>query len=88
MNDRIRLLAEQASEIDGDDLLYYNPVFAEKFAESIVRECMEMCANVSADYLKHRKAAYDFQDKNIYAEGEAACDILKYKMKKHFGVEE
>jgi hypothetical protein len=48
---------------------------------------MTMCDTVSADYLKHRKGAFDFQDKNIYAEGEAACDIIKYKMKKHFGVE-
>ena len=43
MNERIRLLAEQASEIDGDDLLYYNPVFAEKFAELIVNECIDYC---------------------------------------------
>ena len=42
MNKRIRLLAEQASEIDGDDHLYYNPEFAEKFAELIVRECAEI----------------------------------------------
>ena len=40
MNERIRQLAEQASEIDGDDLLYYHPVFAKKFAELIVAECM------------------------------------------------
>ena len=40
MNERIRELAEQASEIDGDDLLYYHPVFAEKFAELIVQECL------------------------------------------------
>jgi hypothetical protein len=58
-----------------------------RFAELIVRECMSMCDDVSNDYLKNRKAAFDFQDKNIYAEGEAACDILKFKMKTHFGVE-
>ena len=46
MNERIRQLAEQASEIDGDDLLYYHPVFAEKFAELIVRECMDIARNV------------------------------------------
>jgi len=40
VNERIRQLAEQASEIDGDDLLYYHPVFAEKFAELIVRQCV------------------------------------------------
>jgi hypothetical protein len=42
MNERIEKLAEHASEIDGDDLLYYNPVFAEKFAELIVKECAEV----------------------------------------------
>ena len=58
MNERIRQLAEQASEIDGDDLLYYNPVFAEKFAEMIVKECAEfrnelgiaLCTDPSALY--------------------------------------
>jgi tRNA(Ile)-lysidine synthase TilS/MesJ len=59
----------------------------EKFAELIVAECMSMCEETQAGYFKHRKAADDFQDKNIYAEGEAACDVIKYKMKKHFGVE-
>jgi len=42
MNERIEKLAERASEIDGDDLLYYNPVFAEKFAELIVKECAKV----------------------------------------------
>jgi hypothetical protein len=59
-----------------------------KFAELIVAECMTMCDNVSADYFKHRKAADDFQDKNIYAEGESACDEVRCEIKKHFGVEE
>jgi len=91
MNERITELAEQAQQYAE----YVTPqgcewfgTFKEKFAELIVQECMEMCDTVSADYLKHRKGAFDFQDKNIYAEGEAACDIIKYKMKKHFGVEE
>ena len=42
MNERIKELAEQASEIDGDDLLYYHPVFAEKFAQLIVMECIKL----------------------------------------------
>jgi hypothetical protein len=99
MNERINELAREAGikfvpmvcegveydylhvDMDGSEDL-------EKFAELIVQECMTMCDTVSADYLKHRKGAFDFQDKNIYAEGEAACDILKFKMKTHFGVEE
>jgi len=99
MNERIRQLAEQAwkeildeTSIDGDISTTFSAdevvAFEQKFAELIVEECMTMCDTVSADYLKHRKGAFDFQDKNIYAEGEAACDIIKYKMKKHFGVKE
>jgi hypothetical protein len=95
MNERIRSLLEraeyQAQKQYGPDWeVYVEPSreqILEKFAELIVEECMTMCDTVSADYLKHRKGAFDFQDKNIYAEGEAACDIIKYKMKKHFGVE-
>ena len=45
MNERIQQLAEQASEIDGDDLLYYHPVFAEKFAQLIVEECAGIVDN-------------------------------------------
>ncbi len=99
MNERIRLLYEQAHSIrhhDGDPMRGGNPptvywegeTSAEKFAELIVEECMTMCDETRADYFKHRKAADDFTDKNIYAEGESASDIIKYKMKKHFGVEE
>jgi hypothetical protein len=96
MNERIKLLLERAEyraqkQSGSDWEVHVEPsreqIF-EKFAELIVEECMTMCDTVSADYLKHRKGAFDFQDKNIYAEGEAACDIIKYKMKKHFGVEE
>jgi hypothetical protein len=101
MNERIRELALQARNYALDEkriyermhnteqcMEEYREVYNKKFAELIVEECMTMCDTVSADYLKHRKGAFDFQDKNIYAEGEAACDIIKYKMKKHFGVEE
>ena len=58
-----------------------------KFAELIVKECMTMSDELKAQYLTSRKSTMDFDEKNIYAEGEAACDVLKYKMKKHFGVE-
>jgi hypothetical protein len=49
---------------------------------------MTMSDELKAQYLTSRKSTMDFDEKNIYAEGEAACDILRYKMKKHFGVEE
>ena len=41
MNERIKLLAEQA-QIDGDAIHYYSPAFAEKFAELIVKECAKV----------------------------------------------
>ena len=80
MNERIDVLALQALDAKGG-------LDRHKFAESIVRECMSFCDETRSAYLKHRKASDDFTDKNIYAEGEAASDIIKYKMKKHFGVE-
>jgi len=67
--------------------IYYSIVCG-KFAELIVGECLTMSDELKAQYLTSRKSTMDFDEKNIYAEGEAACDVLKYKMKKHFGVEE
>jgi hypothetical protein len=101
MNERIEKLAEQAGftvargyglkDTVPKDVFIANVCVSDemkKFAELIVQECMTMCDNVSADYFKHRKAADDFQDKNIYAEGESACDEVRYEIKKHFGVKE
>jgi hypothetical protein len=87
MNERIKELYLHAFPPSLNDSTVCQ-MSAEKFAELIVQECMTMCDNVSADYFKHRKAADDFQDKNIYAEGESACDEVRYEIKKHFGVEE
>jgi len=89
MNEKIKQLAIQASgDYSKDD---YWPFFTEeleKFAELIVKECMSMSDELKAQYFTSRKSTMDFDEKNIYAEGEAACDTLRYKMKKHFGVEE
>lgn len=91
MNERIKELALQAwryadsNSRDGDGT--HGWLYRDKFAELIVQDCIAMSDELKADYLKHRKASDDFVDKNIYAEGEAACDILKYKMKRHFGVD-
>ena len=100
MNERIRELYKQAGftvargwglkDTVPEDVFIANVCVSnemKKFAELIVLECMRTCDETQAAYLKHRKASDDFQDKNIYAEGEAVCDIIKYKMKKQFGVE-
>jgi hypothetical protein len=56
------------------------------FGDLIVKECMTVCDEVHAVYLKHRKSSFDFEDKNIYAEGEAASDAIKHKIKRAFEV--
>ena len=92
MNERIRQLAEQARIKDHwsmDERRYLtNYLDEQKFAELIVRECVKTCDETQAAYLKYRKESDDFQDKTMYHEGEAACYIVKYKLKKQFGVQE
>ena len=101
MNERIQELAVQARNYALDEkriyermhnteqcMEEYREVYNEKFAELIVGKCMSMSDELKAQYLTSRKSTMDFDEKNIYAEGEAACDVLKYKMKKHFGVEQ
>lgn len=77
MNERIQQLAEQASEIDGDDLLYYHPVFAEKFAQLIVQECISM-----ADKESERYSNLDQEYCSM------AMDNYRELVRQYFGVEE
>ena len=58
----------------------------EKYSKMLIQECMNICEVEKSDYIKHRKGAWDFSEKNIYAEGEAACDTIKIKMKHRFGI--
>jgi hypothetical protein len=81
-------LAEQAMvHVPGQTGLHTRAFSLEKFAELIVKESIAMCDELQAQYLTSRKSTMDFGEKQIYAEGEAACDIIKYKIKKQFGVE-
>ncbi len=87
MNERIRDLALEASVkyISSEEWVFTDSEL-EKFAESIVKQCMTICKNSEDTYLKRRKATDDFQDKNIYAMGEVASISIKHKIQKHFGV--
>ena len=95
MNERIEEFAKQAMALAAElygpqragELVWDPYTYDKKFAELIVRECMTLCNTVSDEYLALRKRTSDFGEKNIYAEGEAACDVVKYKMKTHFGVD-
>lgn len=92
MNERIKLLAgnalDNAIPETWTTLTAYDlDKFTEKFAELIVKDCMAQCSELQAQYLTSRTSTMDFDEKNIYAEGEHACDILRFKMKQQFGVE-
>lgn len=85
MNERI---FEIVQGLNGRVGLAWSEEDKAEFAELIVKESIAMCDELQAQYLTSRKSTMNFSEKNRYAEGEAACDIIKYKMKKQFGVEE
>ena len=75
MNERIKLLAEQAGGHFGDGL-EFAVVFGElddfkKFAELIVRECMGLCYRIDTEY----------EGKKVKP------TVIASKVAEHFGVE-
>jgi hypothetical protein len=78
MNERIKELAEQATkhypatESSGE----FSTFDKEKFAELIVRECVEVCASIAAV-----RAGYNDAD------GRDTADSCGDQIKEHFGVE-
>ena len=77
MNERIKELERQAEKFVMSipaslDINEYTSVFNEKFAELIVRECLNMCDEVHRDYGMASDTAR----------------ISKRYIKEHFGVEE
>jgi hypothetical protein len=73
MNEQLKKLKLQAIEYTNmQDTFDPCSVFAEKFAELIIRECMAMCDEVHRDYGMASDTAR----------------ISKSYIKKHFGVEE
>jgi hypothetical protein len=79
MNERIKLLAEQARLISVDDTTRYasDDEFEQKFAELIVGECMRMCDVAAIGYESHNH----FKEAN-------GCYSAKEYIEEHFGVEE
>jgi len=80
MNERIRELAEQATTIvDTVNSQGYSSSYAnfdrEKFAELIVRECMQACINMGNEY-------------EIKSAGQYQAEMFAFAIKQHFGVEE
>jgi len=73
MNERIKLLAEQATSYNNSDGWLFDK---EKFAELIVRECAEVCYD-------HSRAAGGVDTDFGYGYKDCGNDI-----KRNFGVEE
>jgi hypothetical protein len=97
MNERIRQLAEQAVKaVDNpfpgnplnDELakMYIPDCFAEKFAELIVRKCVDIAKHniYEPDYRGGSQILESFEN---YQANRRAEDILN-QIQKHFGVEE
>ena len=76
MNERIQLLAEQATTIEEHGWgASYEHFDKEKFAELIVQECAQACINMGNDY-------------EIKSAGQYQAELFAFAIKKHFGVEE
>jgi len=76
MNERIKLLAEQAEKYADDNFKgepTWSEAFESKFAELIVRECVAICQDV------------DGEDNIDAKSGRQDCAV---EIKEHFGVEE
>ena len=102
MNERIKELLKQASvptayvtgtsELDADGQVVCVPNWDTvdprvlKFAELIINDFLSICEDEAAGYVKLRKSTCDFEEKNIYAEGESASDRIRILTKKKFGV--
>ena len=89
MNERIRLLAEQAFTITTDGKIgHVNNYMVEKFAELIVAECAKICieqnvSNLDLDVIRE-SGKFTLQDLATKSCGEN----LSKQIKKHFGVEQ
>ena len=83
MNERIRELAEQAKKYALDAMIkitdkeqalkVYSASYDTKFAELIIRECVEVCHKMAED-----------SDSYVVHDGDTCAEQIK----KHFGVEE
>ena len=76
MNERIRELQIQA-EAAADEIFdrqgkMYGEIVMEKFAELIVRECMDICYRTDTEYEGHK----------------VKSTVIASKVAEHFGVEE
>jgi hypothetical protein len=96
MNERIKLLAEQADEYADNKIQMpgeYHPdwhdIRDEKFAELIVRECITQCEQVATDANAMTKSKFVTDAGLVLHEGAwGGAKNCSEQIKLHFGVEE
>lgn len=92
MNEKIKEFAFQAIKNPANpfpekvvgDVHCFDDEELEEFVSLIIEECDKLCDTLGDEYHMHQKASIDFEDKNVYAEGAAASDRLKFKIRNHF----
>ena len=87
MNERIKQLAEQAGMYIVDDEFSTYGKFAERFAQLIVAECVDICLNENVSVMDIQDlqcGSFTIQDMVTKSCGEELSKIIK----KRFGVEE
>ena len=90
MNEKIEELAEQfrmdfSIDENSQDGIHWDNV--DEFAELIIRECADICNTSRIKYQSLRKSAMNYEEKEIYNEGIAVSDHIKYKILREFGIE-
>ena len=94
MNERIFELAEQAHEetyrIMGSTCLQeaFDDFYTEKFAEMIVRECIELAMNERLRYSSLFNKQADWAKQLMMLHCATSMDNYKILLRDHFGVEE
>jgi hypothetical protein len=94
MNERIFELAEQAHEETyramGSTCLQeaFDDFYTEKFAELIVRECIELAMNERLRYSSSYDKQADWAKKLMMLHCATSMDNYKILLQEHFGVEE
>jgi hypothetical protein len=85
MNQRIQELAEQAKKSvpHGLGVDKWIETYNEKFAELIIRECMDIATEQAEKTKRHIKSPGDRHESRVHG----ALDVLS-AITKHFGVEE
>jgi hypothetical protein len=86
MNERIKQLAEQAgaTTMQRSGWIDYGTLDldVEKFAELIVRECLQTCKDVGIESKEVWNASKDYQEGR-----QMGAEVCHNMIKKHFGVE-